>query len=238
MGKCSICSNEVMFGKKISGGTICNDCYEKIPKVFRSMLLMYTVQDLNMIMEIKKDKNKFQPTASYGGLQIDELHGLFGVDYKGEITIFNCLDLDEIGLYCTKPSADRNNSVHCDVEFACKFRSSTLSIRTTLKSHVNCRSHKKDGTHLEWDEPGDLSLFRNMFMQMYDSARNKYNRSVNNNLISKQDIDRLKAEALFLIDGQYSDRELDEKRNLLLSVFKDEKERNKINYAYSILIEE
>lgn len=235
MAQCRHCTSDVMLGKPILDGVICKACYNRIPKVTWPFINGYSAQDIALLIGMKSNEHDFEATAAYGKLQIDELHGLFAVNHKGELAVFDCLELEEIGIYCTKPSADRNNSVYCDVEFSCKFYNSGIKFRVELKNHVSCRSHKKDSTHLEWEEPGDLSLFRNMFMQMYEAARIKYNRNVSNNLISKQDIELLKAEALFMISGTYSDTELEAKKEKLLSIFLSEEEQRQVNRAYTLL---
>lgn len=235
MAQCRYCNGDVLLGKPILDGVICKECYSRIPKVTWPFISGYSAQDISLLIGMKGSGKTFEPTATYGKLQIDELHGLFAIEYKGELPVFDCLELDEMGIYCVKPSADRNNSVYCDVEFGCKFQNSNIKLRVELKNHVNCHSHRKDSTHLEWEEPGDLSLFRNMFMQMYDDARAKYNRNVSNNLISKQDIELLKAEALFMISGTYSDTELEEKKTKLLSIYSTDEEQQQVNKAYMLL---
>lgn len=235
MEVCVNCKENALLGKSIADGVLCKACYNKIPKLIRPYIKGYSSYDIASVLSNTEKNKEFSPTATYGKLQIDDLHGMFAVETKGELSIFNCLDLEEIGLYCTSPSVDRNNSVYCNVEFSCKLAHSNIQFKTEVKTHVNCRSHKTDSSHLEWTEPGDLSMFRNMFMQAFENAKTRYNRTVGNNLVSKHDIEILKAEALFMVDGQYSDTYLMETKDKLLQVFTGEQEQNKIKQAYALL---
>ena len=99
------------------------------------------------------------------------------------------------------------------------------------------------GNSLEWQEPADLTMFRNMFNQMLENARKKYDETCRNTLICKADIDYFKAKSLFMVEDDYDEEEIKIIRKKMMKIYHpdngetDTKKSETINRYYDILME-
>lgn len=116
-----------------------------------------------------------EPTASLGKLFIDERNGYIGIcksnRYKAnKCTWFKITDIENPGLYCTKPRVNMNNNVLVDCELAFDVPSQGISIKRIVKTRMHCNYRRKNSQYLEWEEPGTISLMRAIIVQTYMEA--------------------------------------------------------------------
>lgn len=175
MKKCILCEGKAeALAKKCSEGVICKNCLSFIPS---SVILSQANTDfLKKVHDENMEKSKeFETTASFLGLYIDGIHGLFCYSKKGSREspsefkdIYRIKELTEVGLYCTnvKNIGTNSNNVVCDIKF--KFKTKDISADYTLAVRKRC-SYKIVDNQLRWNEPGELTMFRNMFNQMIDN---------------------------------------------------------------------
>lgn len=230
MAQCSMCGGQasVLSGHKIIDGSICGACSEKLPKAIQSSLRGYSLRDLKQIadyMDRMRCKKGIQPTASYGKLHIDEMDGYLilcdKTDKEGNLIglpdIFDCSDIKQIGLYPIKPRAERQDIV-CDVELNLVFEYPNLAFKTTVKSSVKCAYKRISDSRVEWYEPGDLSMFRNMMNQMLKAASDRAIRERVPSL-SKRDLDIFRAESALYLSPGYTSEDLEKQKEILVRAF-------------------
>jgi hypothetical protein len=154
--------------------------------------------------------------------------------------IFYCLDLRDVGITPTNPTAS-GTKVLIDVELHCWFDYPNLSFKTTIKNKVPCltKQVKKDGKiYLDYDTPGDLTMFINMFNQMIQTAQEKYQQQFEPKFASKYTLDIFKAQTLFMLADGYTLDIINSQRDRLMKSFHDIPECSKIiDNAYNLLIE-
>lgn len=222
MPKCVVCGGEVslLSQKRCIDGQVCQTCIKKIPRVLYGSLPMYTADELTQIIDYENDMKAagFEVTASCGKLYLDEMNGLFAIGEKsgqmgkmGEIfDIFDGAYLDNIGLYPIEPRQSRKDVV-CDVEFSCVFNYPRIKFKQKVLSGVRCEFHQITKTKATWNEPGDLTMFRNMLDQTIKTSVKKAMEK-REQILSPYDLDLIKARAALhvyegctddLIDTQY-----------------------------------
>lgn len=255
MARCVICDKSLsMFNQvKTADGVLCKDCIDKVPPVLKSKIGTYSLTTLHTIIQYTETPSfeRFEETACYGRLHIDEMHGLFlisakpeKIEQKDKANIFYVLDMSNVGLFCYNPRVFRN-SVAVDIKFEAEFDPLNFSFSIDAKQQVFCISKKiQGGSKLEWDEPSELSVFRNMFNQMIRNESDKFNRKYKSIFMDKAELDIFRARCLFMIDESesFSRADLKSRRNALMKSFHSDVSSNsaecaqKINEAYRALI--
>lgn len=234
----------------ILDGYICSNCYKKIPYVLHNNIAGYSDITLSYVIDYcKKLYDQFEETAHYGDLLIDEFHGLLAFKKKENIAVFDVLDIEDIGLYCTNACANQYNKVTCDVEVNCILSHPSIKIKHIIKKKISCKSKKISENKIEWEEPGDLSMFRSMIEQMYITKIKKHSSNYKEYLKTYNSIELLKAKALFMIDEEstYDADYLKRQRNILIKNFHPDESHFSneestrytqiINNAYHLLME-
>lgn len=231
---------------KILDGSICKICVNKLPKSIRKNLHKYSLSNLETITDYMDSLNKdlFFPTASFGSLHIDEIHGLFAIseklddnDYSNLTDIFYCLNLIDVGLTPTNVKVDKRNQVYCDFELHCWFKYPECSFTVPIRKNVKCPSKNKNKTELTYEMPGDYHIFLKMFNQMLDTARQKYKEMTEPQFISKSRFDLFKAETMFMLSDAYDRKEVETQKDILMGAFEgQENYQSIIMHAYHLLM--
>ena len=160
---------------KIKDGQICKRCVAYLPSLMLENAKNLSSYTLNIAQSyVKTNRKKFCATASYGKLHIDEMHGLFAIAEKldedgkpkNSWNIFDSCDLVDIGIYNKNPRVD-HNVVNIDVELKFELENPKCQIATVIKKAAHCKQKRIDESHVTWDDPGDLEIFKNMFNNMY-----------------------------------------------------------------------
>ena len=184
MPQCIICHSDtsLLSQKKSLDGYLCGSCVNKVPRVFHSALSLYNTQDIQLIMDYEEQMKKkgFSATSSYGKLHLDEMNGLIAICDKidsdgkpiGNADIFNCVYLDNIGLYPVNPRQSKKDVV-CDVEFQCVYNYPKMKFKLNVRQNVKCDFKQINKTQATWSEPGELSMFRNMLDQTIKTSVKK-----------------------------------------------------------------
>ena len=244
--ECMLCNKSIgLTRRRISNGYICGSCSRQYPDFIKVKMTEYTDLRLGLIKSYfeENSKRKFEQTAAYGSLSIDEINGVFKVKENSGSYIFDAIDMTEGNILCTNPKVNSSNIVYADVEFYYKMESPHIELRVTINKNRRCQSKKVSGNSLEWQEPADLTMFRNMFNQMLENARKKYDETCRNTLICKADIDYFKAKSLFMVEDDYDEEEIKIIRKKMMKIYHpdngetDTKKSETINRYYDILME-
>lgn len=244
--ECMLCNKSIgLTRRRISNGYICGSCSRQYPDFIKVKMTEYTDLRLGLIKSYfeENSKRKFEQTAAYGSLSIDEINGVFKVKENSGSYIFDAIDMTEGNILCTNPKVNSSNIVYADVEFYYKMESPHIELRVTINKNRRCQSKKVSGNSLEWQEPADLTMFRNMFNQMLENARKKYDETCRNTLICKADIDYFEAKSLFMVEDDYDEEEIKIIRKKMMKIYHpdngetDTKKSETINRYYDILME-
>lgn len=230
--KCSICGKSLsVFNKKISNGEICNNCYNSLPSFIQKNI--HGMREMQIRDYINyKNSIKFEPTASYGILSVDDMHGCFSINEKGKIYPFYSLDIKNVGLYCTDLKVNSSNKVVCNVEFNCELEHPQISFRIIVKKNVMCFSKKCANNRFEWNEPSDLSMFRNMFNQMIRNENERYTTIYNDKIINKNAIEDFQAKTLFMLGENFTYEDLEKQYKKTISPYKADNPDDSIYIEY------
>lgn len=251
MSVCLICKNSFpkFSGKIILDGYICHECYKKLPYVLHRNVSDYSDVTLSYVLDYCKELiSHFEETAHYGEMLIDEFNGFFAFKKKDNVSVFDIIDVEEIELYCVNPVANKYNNVTCDVEISCLLSHPNIKIRHIIKKNISCKSKNIGNNKMEWEEPGDLSMFRSMIDQMYITKIRKHSSNYKDYLKTYKSIELLKAKALFMIEEESYDADyLKRQRNILIKNFHPDESKFSneestrytqiINNAYHLLME-
>lgn len=236
---CILCKKDISFlqGKKIQAGMICSTCFEKVPSVAKKNVNGLSKGAIIRMMEWvneyhNENVKRFERTASYGSLHIDEMHGLFAIcdakQLKGDklpsncYDIFHCLNISDFGISTDNASA-MNETVSVDIILQCELDIPKIQFKTKIKTNVKCVTKRTDSETLTFSEPRELTMFRTQFQQMYRTHVEKYNYMMQNSFIDKHAVDILLAKNLFMVYGCYSLEEIKSQKKRLLKIFRAEK---------------
>lgn len=233
---CKLCNNSINIINRhqIENGYICHKCF----KLYPSFIKVNTYSDTKLILlsQYFKDnkKKKYITTASYGVLGIDEINGVFQISENGIDYRFDCLDMEDGHILCTNPKADKYNHVFCDVEFY--YVSSMIEFKILIKKNIKCKCTNINNNQIKWEEPGDMIMFKSMFLNMLQTSEKKYAERYEKAIITKHDIDMLKAKALYMVnDGDYTISEINETKRNLLKIYHPDEESGDLEKAKTIL---
>lgn len=242
MGQCVLCGGTAypFGGIRVRDGRICGQCASGLPGMVRHEAGKMDGGEINAVAVYLagKDARRFEPTASFGTLRIDELHGLFTVADGSRGGIFHCLDMSETGLAVTniRYNAGRRR-VCCDFEFSFTLDRPSFTYRGIVKKGAVCDTRRTSPTELSYSLPGDYHIFIEVFNQMLRTARAGHERGTAPAFASKPAFDLFKAETLFMLSDGYDSDEIERQRERLLSAFGgDPAYAGIIEHAYSILI--
>lgn len=225
MANCCVCEKplSMLSGVNIYSGKICKKCAAKAPSVAMANSSNWSSYSIEAMIQYENEVfDQFDATASYGELHIDTVHGLFAISKKLKddkpITrdVFSALDLSEVALYCKSPRVD-NHVVYVDVEFMCRIEPLSLNIKQVIKHKVRCETKRVDSAHVEWQTPGDLQIFIEMFNTMLSGLWQRMNMMLCGTTV--QDLELEKARALFMLHEDYTMEDLKKARNLLMKVY-------------------
>ena len=225
MANCAICEKQlpVLGSVSIYSGKICKECAARAPSVAMENSTNWSGYSVEAMIQYEDEVfNQFEATASYGELHIDTIRGLFAISKKLKddkpITrdVFSALDLSEVALYCKSPRVD-NHVVYVDVEFSCRIEPLGLNIKRVVKHKVRCEHKRVDSAHVEWDTPGDLQVFIEMFNTMLSGLWQRMNMMLCGTTV--KDLELEKARALFMLHEDYTMDDLKKARNLLMKVY-------------------
>lgn len=246
---CLVCGQKAgMSATKLKNGRICKSCASKLPSLMIANTPYIQEGTLTHAMEyVRYNMEKFCATATYGELAIDSMHGLFAIAKKYDKdgkplsgnNVFSAYDLSDVGIYCGTPHVDHNN-VFADIEFKFELENPRMIVSTKIKKNAKCYSKKADSTHLEWDEPHDLAMFRTLFSQMLSGVFEDVQSLLCGKTVHEFEVE--KAMAIFMLPEDYSISDLKKARRLMMKVYHPDKgeddvtrEAQIINDAYDLL---
>ena len=247
---CLVCGEPVaaMTGTKLQNGRICKKCTAQLPTLLikgTPYLQEYALR--NAMNATTRNMERFNATASFGELHIDEMHGLFciaqALDSSGKpktgSNVFSMYDLTDIGLFCKSPRVV-NNGVVVDVEFRCQLESLRLPISVIVKKNCKCSTKRVDAKNVEWEEPNDMAMFRTLFNRMLSGVCEKVCEVLCGKTVHAFELE--KARAIFMLPKDYNLEDLKKARRLMMKVYHPDKaeddvtrEAQIINESYDLL---
>lgn len=246
---CVICGNKAgAFAKKTSEGVICKSCLSFIPT--NVILSQASTEFLKRIYDENVEKSKqFETTASYQGLYIDSVHGLCCYSKRGDKQapsefkdIYRISELTEVALYCTdvKNVGTNHNHIVCDIKF--KVRTKDIAADFIIAHHKKC-DFKVKNKQIEWDEPSELTMFRNMFNQMIDNELFGLLKKLEKiqefkQMLSKEERSSDWARGVLFLDNEkeYTEEDLKKHRNELVKIFHPDRNSEYANTETAALI--
>jgi hypothetical protein len=167
-----------------------------------------------------------EPTASYGKLFIDERNGYIGLCPSARYNAKKCqwykiTDIENPGLYCTKPRCRWDHSVMVDCEFVCDVPSQGLHIKRIIKQQIHCQHHpyNKDTNYEEWSEPGVISMMRGIITQTYINAVSNQIKQWQDKLYYLDVCIEEQARCAFMLPRDYTQETLDRQYQILKEAF-------------------
>lgn len=242
--ECSYCGGSVgsLSKTELLDGVLCSKCKKKLPKILQLQSKQLSVKETKKFIDsARKNAEIFEETSHFGNLYIDEIHNLLALSKSKNPTadnnIFNLFDLESIQTYCKNIKVDYSNKVYCSIEANLQFTSPNLSeVKYTLKDRQKCPTTRK-GEYLDWELPGELSVFISIVNQALKNAVQKYNDEIENQFIKPKNFELFKAMCAFLLPNDYTRENLDRKYNKLLQICETSEEEQLINSYYQILNE-
>ena len=210
---CIICGNSPAH-HKLDGGRICSECLKKLPDYIRINRKLFSAYEIGMLIEYEQnnDFSKYSKTSGLGSVELDESHGIIAINSensyfkKNKPLYINILDIKDCSLFVTNAKVS-NSNVYCDSEFSFEIVPCNIEIKVIAKKRIRCEYHRVSRTQIEWEEPAATSFFRNIINQTYRNAVERYN--LNNTLPNnKQQLDLLKARSLYMLEEDFTVKEL------------------------------
>ena len=244
---CLLCGTEMSTFSSVSiaNGRICKDCASKVPEIVMENAKGLYDTELKIFMEDADEKyEEFSVTSSLGDLHIDELHGLFAIAKKLDANgkpknrnIFSIYELEEVGIYCKSPKVN-NHIVFVDIEFTFTLTKPTFSKKVIVERNARCKTKKSDATHVTWEEPESLNMFKTLFNNMLEGGLQKMQTLLCSKTVEAYELD--KARALFMLSEDYEMEDLNRAKRLMLQVYHPEgsgvtRESRIIEKAYYLL---
>jgi hypothetical protein len=127
-----------------------------------------------------------------------------------------------------------------DAEFTCRLEDPYISIKKIVKKGLRCHTKRVDNTHVSWEEPNDLVMFKSLFNQMLTGAWEKVNQMLCGKTVYEFELE--KARAIFMLPKDYTSEDLKKARRLMMKVYHPDKagvdvtrEAQIINDAHDLL---
>ena len=247
---CLLCDNELttFSSVNIGNGKICKSCLSKLPALIAENVKSMYDSELQIILASMPDKYEmFSATSSFGDLHIDELHGLFAIAKKLDVdgkpknnNIFSIYELSEVGIYCKSPKA--NNHIVCvDVEFSFSLESPSFTKKIIVDRNVKCKTQRADASHVTWEEPETLKMFRTLFTNMLEGGLQRMQNLLCSKTVAAYEID--KARALFMLTEDFEMEDLNRAKRKMLAVYQSDdgsisRESRIIERSYHLLVNE
>jgi hypothetical protein len=184
-----------------------------------------------------------EPTATLGKLVLDEKNKFIGLcssrKYKEKkCTWYKITEIESIGLYCVKPRMTMNGSVKCDCEFTCYIPKEARIIKTVVLTGICCKHHrsKRDPTKEEWDEPGVISMMRNLIVQTFVNEAERTWNMWKEIIHTANNVATEHALTLFMLTPDFNQETLDVNYQKLCRVFDKPEEQYVIRQYYKVLL--
>jgi hypothetical protein len=207
------------------------------------------MSDSTLKIAMKKTEENmktFCATSSYGKLHIDETSGLFAISKdlnkdgkpKRGNNVFSIYDIEDIGLCCKSPRTN-HSLIIVDVEFRFTLSNPYFHCSKIIKQGARCKSKRIDSQYVEWEEPGEMVMFRTLFNNMLSRAFERVNSILCGKTVHAFELE--KARAIFMLPEDYTVDDLKKARRLMLKVYHPDsgddvtRESQMINKAYDLL---
>ena len=212
MKKCGICEKPTNAFSliRVENGIICRKCSKSMPSVMkRSTYKTISVEEAALAArDAAEMKERFSPTCSLGTFLLDEPNGLFGLK-TGKNNIFSLADLTDIRLTCTSPASRSPGKVSVNVEVSFSLQRSGINHREIIARNLECKTKRYDETHVTWEEPAKLGMFRTILCGAIDNTMKKAARTfIGRELMNYQIIT---ARTVFLLPEGYSREDVEER---------------------------
>lgn len=166
---------------------------------------------------------QLEPTSSFGCLFVDERHGYIGLCKTHKYNPNKCqwfalTDIENIGLYCTKPRMDWKHRVLVDCEIIFDVPTKGIQIKRIVRSRIYCQHHRHalNSRYEEWSEPGSIAIMREIINQAYLNVVQNEIKMWQDHLYAIESSLHEQARCAFMLPIQYT-KEMVEQRYAALS---------------------
>ena len=201
--------------KKKGGHTICVHCLQYLPSLIDYSSASGT-EIREILDEFKKDNKPFVETHTYGLIQLDALNGVLHLTdniSRYDNNFFDLSKLQEIS-FGVKNLYMKNNNIYADITVSMLFQAPFFIIRDfTVKKNVKCKKNPNNNTEITMPEPA--LLMQREILNIRNGCLTKINDKVDE-IIEKAKV------ALYLYGDRFSVEDIEQRRNMLLSMFNEE----------------
>lgn len=246
---CIVCKNSAgLFSHKCEDGAICKDCYDKTPSIFKSRkhdagVVRFICRNYDQYNE--EMCRKFKETHKIGNFHFDCEHLLAvvgrinkdGTIDEGDPNIFSLANLESLNFAMINTQAINEKKVSCDIKLQCKFIDSFWTIDEVISKGETCFA-KKSGDYFEFSLPAGVQIVWDDIIKYVNNSRNKTTQTIENELVTEDDLNYFKARILFMVSQGFDEEEVEDTYNKFKSVFGEDKERmDVINKARFLLLD-
>lgn len=185
---------------------------EKIEKTILHSL--YKKSYKNVPSEIKTElftkseelKKEFRGISNYKKIVVDEKRGLMGLILTGKEPniIFEMTDFNDINLTLENPR-NNNNTITARVVLDLFSEKWSINTRITIEPNAKCITQKsKNSKQIDFQEPGELTLFRSVLQQSVNNAIQKQREYNERQFTFNKDVLIVEAETAFYLPDKYT----------------------------------
>lgn len=258
MKKCVICEEKAgLFSYKIKDGRICKECRKMLPaNIYLKDANEYYLRD--KYNKAKEKQKKFETTAYYGNLYLDNVHNMLCYSEKSKNNnpvmfgdVFYIHELRSIGLFIANARNVGGDipKIVCDI----KLHIETKDVKTdyVIAGGKKCIV-EGNGERMNCTAPPEILMIQNIIGQMIDNVFFKTAHKLEEikamqDLIDKYSGDKDWAKGILFLDTdtEYSKEEIKVRFRQMAKIFHPDKNpglsdeyMKKVNKAYSILEKE
>lgn len=230
MKQCVVCHKESKRAFRIYNGFICPECRKYIPE--KVNVKSSNADYLKELCEKRREiADLFEPTAYIGSLYLDNVHCMICYSkhgWKGTPLslgdVYKITELKEISLHLAnvKNIGSRIPRIVCDIKL--KIKTADIDTEYVVARGKKCRVQEIENGNINFSEPADVAIIREMLRQMFDDVFAGLERKLEDILKYKELSDNLKDTRwakgiLFLDDEEYTAEEVKMQYRKLCKIF-------------------
>lgn len=263
---CAVCGEKsLLFGGSILDGKVCKKCLKKLPTCFvendaeeDSFFKRLTSEQLKKLIDYQEEKepelrSRFCKSECYGNVFVDSMNAIVALcnpeeETNGELEegsafLIDASHISKVSFSMTDIKANANSVL---VLVTVSFEISDLSfpIRNIFVKEDNATVLFSENGVVQYSLPYGAQIIRDEIVRINRESVEDYEywRSRASSAPSGDELEYVKAAALFMIDDEYTEKDLKKIRNGLIKVFHpdggefNEEYAQKIGKAYDVLL--
>jgi hypothetical protein len=170
-----------------------------------------------------------EPTSSFGCLFVDEKNGYIGLCKTSKYNPQKCkwyslTEIENVGLYCTKPRMDWKHRVLVDCEIIFDVPSQNIQVKRVVRSRIYCQHHRHalNSRYEEWSEPGSIAIMREIINQAYINMVQNEIKMWQDHLYAIESSLCEQARCAFMLPMQYTKEMVEQRYTALSAAFESQ----------------